>query len=350
MQSLSPAFQPKAHLTKYRFYPFGEYLKEHFPYKVHKIPLHAGFTCPNRDGRVGVGGCTYCINESFSPNVKGPSLSIKEQIEKGKVFHRKRYGAEKFIAYFQSFTNTYADVGILRSCYEEALNDKDVVGISIGTRPDCVTDEILNLINSYTDKYHVWIEYGLQSIHDKTLAHINRGHDYKIFLDAVQRTKKTCINICVHVILGLPGETREDMMETAEAVARLSIQGIKLHHLYVAKNTALAAEYFQGRVQTLDVNTYIRLAADFLERIPSDITVQRLVGDTHGNFLISPIWKASKSEITCGITRELEQRDTYQGSWYSAVPMRKLDRPAPFPVQKIQERDSKESKMHTVEI
>ncbi len=349
MKSVALLSQQKPYVVRYRFYPFREYLKERFPYKVHKIPLHAGFTCPNRDGRAGVGGCTYCINESFSPNVKGHSLSIKEQVERGKVFHKKRYGAEKFIAYFQSFTNTYADVETLKDRYEEALTDKDVVGISIGTRPDCVTDIILSHIESYTKKYHVWIEYGLQSIHNKTLDRINRGHDYKIFLDAINRTKKTCINICVHVILGLPGETRDDMMETAEAVATLGIQGIKLHHLYVAKNTALAEEYFQGKVQTLDMNTYIQLAADFLERIPSDITIQRLVGDTHGNFLISPIWKASKAEITYGITRELEQRGTWQGSRYN-VSVPAINHSTPFPVQNIQGQVSEESKLHTIEI
>lgn len=308
------SLQQKPYFLKRRFFPFNEYLREHFPYKVHKIPLHAGFTCPNRDGRAGMGGCTYCINESFSPNVNEKHIPVKEQIEKGKAFHKKRCGAEKFIAYFQSFSNTYADVETLRSCYEEALSDKDVVGISIGTRPDCISDDILSLIDGYTKKYHVWIEYGLQSIHDETLRRVNRGHDYHTFLDAITRTKKTCIRICVHVILGLPGETREDMMETAGAVAEMGIQGVKLHHLYVAKNTALAEEYFKGGIQTLDMNAYIRLAADFLERIPPDVTIQRLVGDTHGNFLVSPVWKASKAEITAGITKELERRGTYQGS------------------------------------
>lgn len=349
MKNLPLPFQQKPYLVKHRFYPFREYLKEHFPYKVHKIPLHAGFTCPNRDGHVGVGGCTYCINESFSPNVNRPSLSIKEQVERGKAFHKKRYGAEKFIAYFQSFTNTYADLETLKSCYEDALNDKDVVGISIGTRPDCISDDILNLIDRYTKKYHVWIEYGLQSIHDRTLERVNRGHDYKTFLDAINRTKKTCINICVHVILGLPGETREDMMETAEAVSTLGIQGIKLHHLYVAKNTVLAEEYFQGKIQTLDMNTYIQLTADFLERIPSDVTVQRLVGDTHGNFLISPIWKASKAEVIYGITQELERRGTCQGSRYN-VSLPATNHSIPFPAQNVQGQVSEEPKLHTIEI
>ncbi len=312
--NLSVLFQQKPYLQKYRFFPFREYLKEQFPFKVHKISLHAGFTCPNRDGRAGVGGCTYCANESFSPNAKGPFIPIREQIKNGKTLHKKIYGAEKFIAYFQSFTNTYADIETLRSCYEEALADRDIVGISIGTRPDCITDEILGLINGYTQKYHVWIEYGLQTMHDSTLRHINRGHDYRTFLNAIHRTKKTCIRICVHVILGLPGETREDMIETARAVGQMGIQGVKLHHLYVAKNTALAEEFFNGKVQTMDMSTYIGLAADFLERIPPDVTVQRLVGDTHGNFLISPVWKASKAEITAGITRELERRGSCQGA------------------------------------
>lgn len=150
MQNTFSSFQPKPYLLKHRFYPFREYLKEHFSYKVHKIPLHAGFTCPNRDGRAGLGGCTYCINESFSPNVKGNALPVKEQIERGKEFQKRRYGTEKFIAYFQSFTNTYADIETLKSCYEEALSDRDVVGISIGTRPDCITDDILSLIDGYT--------------------------------------------------------------------------------------------------------------------------------------------------------------------------------------------------------
>jgi len=307
-------FQQKPYLVKYRFFPFSEYLKERFPHKVYKIPLHAGFTCPNRDGRAGTGGCTYCANESFSPNVRVPHIPIKEQVERGEAFHRKRYGAEKFIVYFQSFTNTYADIEKLRQYYDEALGVDDVIGISIGTRPDCVTDEILDLICTYTGKYHVWIEYGLQTIHDKTLRRINRGHDYKIFHDTVIHTKNTCINVCVHVILGLPGETRDDMMKTADTLAQLDIQGIKLHHLYVAKNTALAEEYFKGEIQTMDKSAYIHLVVDFLERIPSDVTVQRVVGDTHGNFLVSPIWKASKAEIINGITQEFKRRGTYQGA------------------------------------
>ena len=308
-------------LKKYRYYPLSYFLKEKFPFKVHKISIHAGFTCPNSDGHVGIGGCTYCANESFSPNVGETIMPIKEQVEKGMRFLKKRYGAEKFIAYFQAFTNTYADVDTLKTRYDEALFDKDIIGLSIGTRPDCITDEALDLINSYTEKYHVWVEYGLQSMHDRTLRLINRGHDYEAFKDAVLRTKeKENIKICTHVILGLPGENRDDMMETAEAVSSLGIDGIKLHHLYVAKNTAMANEYFKGKVKTLKVEEYVSLACDFLERISPDITIQRLVGDTHGNFLISPIWNVSKSEVLSAITEELKRRNSHQGARYIPSP------------------------------
>ncbi len=307
----------RTRLKKYRYYPFSYFLKEKFPFKVHKISIHAGFTCPNRDGLVGIGGCTYCANESFSPNVGETIMPIKEQVEKGMRFLKRRYGAEKFIAYFQAFTNTYADVDTLKTRYEEALFDKDIIGLSIGTRPDCITDEVLNLINSYTKKYHVWIEYGLQSMHDRTLRLINRGHDYKAFKDAVLRTKdKENIKICAHVILGLPGEDWDDMMKTAQAVSSLGIDGIKLHHLYIAKNTAMANEYFKGNVKTMKVEEYVSLVCDFLERISPDIVIQRLVGDTHGNFLISPIWDVSKGEVLSAITEELRRRNSYQGARY----------------------------------
>lgn len=304
-------------LKKYRYYPFSHFLKEKFPFKVHKISIHAGFTCPNRDGLVGIGGCTYCANESFSPNVGGTILTIKEQVERGMRFLKRRYGAEKFIAYFQAFTNTYADVDTLKSVYDEALFNEDIIGLSIGTRPDCINDEILNLINGYADQYHVWIEYGLQSMHDRTLRLINRGHDFRTFRNAVLHTKdKENIKICVHVILGLPGEDRDDMMETAQAVSSLGIDGIKLHHLYVAKNTAMAGEYFKGNVRTMKVEEYVSLVCDFLERISPDITIQRLVGDTHGKLLISPIWHVSKGKVVSAITEELKRRNSYQGIKY----------------------------------
>jgi len=305
----------KAWLKTHGYYPFSYFLRENFSVKVHKISIHAGFTCPNRDGFVGVGGCTYCANESFSPNVRETIAPIKEQIEEGMKYLKKRYGAEKFIAYFQAFTNTYADVETLKVRYDEALLNKDVIGLSIGTRPDCITDEILDLIHSYTRKYHVWVEYGLQSIHDRTLQLVNRGHDYKSFENAVLRTKdKGGIKICAHVILGLPGEDWNDIMETARTVSSIGIDGIKLHHLYIAKNTAMAGDYFKGKIKTMKMEEYVSLACDFLERISPDIVIQRLVGDTHGDFLISPVWNATKGEVFAAITSELKHRNSYQGA------------------------------------
>ncbi len=296
-----------------RYYSFRRYLKERFPFKVQKIALHAGFTCPNRDGHKGTGGCTFCANESFSPNARGQMQTIKEQVRKGKEHLKRRYGAEKFIVYFQAFSNTYADVELLRSRYSEALADPDVIGLSIGTRPDCVSDEILELISSYKTNYHLWIEYGLQSIHERTLKRVNRCHSYREFEEAVLRTKALGINVCAHVILGLPGEDWSDMMATAEAIFRLGIEGVKLHHLYIARSTPMAYEYCKGLVKTMSAEEYITLAADFLERISPETTVQRLVGDTTGNTLIAPIWPLSKAEVFRAITGELRRRDSYQG-------------------------------------
>lgn len=305
----------KIWLKSHRYYPFSYFLRENFPVKVHKISIHAGFTCPNRDGLAGVGGCTYCANESFSPNVRETIAPIKEQVENGIKFLKRRYGSEKFIAYFQAFTNTYADVDTLKDRYDEALLNKDVIGLSIGTRPDCITDDILELIHSYTEEYHVWVEYGLQSIHDRTLQLVNRGHDYKAFEDAVLLTKqKEGIKICAHVILGLPGEDWNDMMETAGTVSALGIDGIKIHHLYIAKNTAMANDYLKGKIKTMKMEEYVSLACDFLERISPDIVIQRLVGDTHGDFLISPVWNATKGEVFAAITNELKHRNSYQGA------------------------------------
>jgi radical SAM protein (TIGR01212 family) len=296
-----------------RHYSFGRYLKERFPFKVHKIALHAGFTCPNRDGYKGVGGCTFCANESFSPNARGTAQPIREQVVRGKEYLKRRYGAEKFLVYFQAFSNTYADIGTLMARYGEALEDEDVVGLSVGTRPDCVPDEVLELLNRYKDKYHLWVEYGLQSIHDRTLKRINRCHTYKDFEEAVCRTKALGINICAHVILGLPGEDWADMMATADALAELGVDGIKLHHLYIARSTPMAEEYSRGLIKTMAAEEYVSLAADFLERIPSKITIQRLVGDTHGDTLVSPIWPITKAEVSMAITAELRRRNSYQG-------------------------------------
>jgi len=297
------------------YYPFSRYLRRKFGCKVHKVSIHAGFTCPNRDGTASVGGCTYCVNESFSPQAGKPVRSVREQMADGMDYMRRRYKAEKFFAYFQAFTNTYGPIEKLRACYDEAVAAPDVVGLSIGTRPDCVSDEALDLIESYSDRVEVWLEYGLQSAHDRTLRAINRGHDFAAFTDAVERTRRRNIRICVHIILGLPGESRKEMMATAEALRPLGIDGIKLHHLYIARGTPMADAYRAGEVRVLSAAEYVTVACDFLERIPPAVIVQRLVGDTTSKgVLIAPVWPESKSAVLAAITREFQRRGAMQGA------------------------------------
>jgi len=297
-----------------RYYPFSAYLRERFPCRVYKVTIDAGFTCPNRDGTRGIGGCTYCINESFSPNARAPRRSVGEQVAKGMTVLRARYRAEKFIAYFQAYSNTYAPLAQLRRLYEEAVAPDDVVGLSIGTRPDCVDEEVLDLVADFAQRgQHVWIEYGLQSMHRETLDAVNRGHHFEEFADAVRRTRRRGINVCVHVILGLPGETRDMMMATADVLARLDIQGIKLHHLYIARGAGMEQEWRRGGVETLEADDYAELAASFLERLPGNVAAQRLVGDVSGKVLLAPKWSQSKQQVLEMITAVLASRNSWQG-------------------------------------
>jgi uncharacterized protein len=279
------------------FIAFGDYLRRKFGCKVYRVTVDAGFNCPNRDGRVGADGCIYCRTDSFAGDTDR-RLPIAEQMRRGIERVRKRYGAAKFIAYFQPFTNTYADAATLKSRYDEALVSPDVVGLCIGTRPDCVPSETLDLVAEYSRRTEVWLEFGLQSARDATLRAINRGHDFATFADAVTRAQSRGIKICAHVILGLPGETREDMLATAGAIANQGIAGVKMHHLHVVKGTRLEQMWQRDEVRVLAVEEYVPLAVDFLQRLPPDIIVHRLVGDCRYELLVAPHWTQSKGEIT----------------------------------------------------
>lgn len=292
---------------------YNQYLKQQFKSRVYKIPIDAGFTCPNIDGTVAYGGCTYCDNKSFSPNSRIAPRPIASQIVSGMEFYRKRFGAEKFIVYFQAFTNTHGPIDRLRRLYDEALTYPDVVGLSIGTRPDCVPDVVLDLLTDYHHRTHLWVEYGLQSIHDGSLGDLNRAHSYAQFQDAVERTRRRGLRICAHVILGLPGETPGMMMQTADETARLDLDGIKIHHLYIAKNTALARRHDRHPVETLSLEEFIPLVCDFLERIPASTVVERLMGELSPEYVIAPLWGKTKAEILGRINREFERRGTRQG-------------------------------------
>jgi len=296
-----------------RYNDLNSYFRSIFGCRVQKITIDAGFSCPNRDGKFSTGGCIYCNTRGSGTGAWAKGQSVTDQILAGKMALSGRYKAKKFIAYFQSFTNTYAPLDSLKSLYEEALSIDDVVGLSLGTRPDCVDEPVLKLIESYAKKHLIWIEYGLQSVHDKSLALINRGHDFQCFKDAVDATLNRGIKICAHVILGLPEEKRSHMIETAKTIAKMGIDGIKIHLLYVIKGTKLEKLYLQGSYKCLQQQQYVNLVCDFLERIPRDMIIQRLTGDPHLEELVAPQWSVKKAQTLSMIKETLEKRDSWQG-------------------------------------
>ncbi len=299
-----------------RYNDFNTYLRQMFNCRVQKITVDAGMTCPNRDGTLSTGGCIYCNIRGSGTGAHAKGLSISQQLINGKNALSKRYKAKKFIAYFQSFSNTYAPLSSLESLYEEALGVDDVIGLSIGTRPDCVDDAVLDLLQDYARHHLIWIEYGLQSASDETLAYINRGHNVQCFKDAVAKTRKRGIMICAHVILGLPNESREDMLHTAKTLAALEIDGVKLHLLYVIKGTPLESLYRQGDFRCLEQDAYVNLVCDFLEQLPSECVIQRLTGDPHPAELVAPTWALHKTETLEKIRHTLEKRDSWQGKYF----------------------------------
>jgi len=302
------------------YYDLNTYLRSIFGCRVQKISLDAGLTCPNRDGRVGTGGCIYCNTRGSGTGACSLGLTVTEQIERGKEFLRKRYKAQRFIAYFQSFSNTYAPYEKLKALYDEACAVEDIVGLSIGTRPDCIDESILTLVQGYAEDYLVWIEYGLQSIHDRTLAVINRGHDVACFRSAVEKTKGRGIKICAHVILGLPFEDRRDMLATAQAVSSMGIDGIKIHLLYVVKGTPMERLYREKRYRCLEQGEYAELVCDFLELLPPDMVIQRLTGDPHSDELVAPEWSLRKSETLSLIKKTMAGRGSWQGKRFGENP------------------------------
>ncbi|MBW2589594.1 MAG: TIGR01212 family radical SAM protein [Deltaproteobacteria bacterium] len=298
-----------------RYNDLNSYFRSIFGCRVQKITVDAGLYCPNRDGKISTGGCIYCNTRGSGTGAHAKGYSVTDQILAGKKALSKRYKAKKFIAYFQSFTNTYAPLDRLKSLYEEALSIEGVVGLSIGTRPDCVDESVLKLIESYAKAHLIWIEYGLQSIHDTSLALINRGHDFQCFKDAVDATLNRGIKICAHVILGLPEEKRRHMIETAETIGKMGIDGVKIHLLYVIKGTKLEKLYRQGSYKCLKQQQYVDLVCDFLERIPGDMIIQRLTGDPHPEELVAPQWSIKKAQTLSLIKETLEKRDSWQGKF-----------------------------------
>ena len=275
--------------------------------------VDAGFSCPNRDGTKGLGGCIYCNSSSFSGN-RSAALSVKEQIEKGRQFVKKRYGAEKFIVYFQRNTNTYAPAEELKKNYDIIKKFPGAAGISVGTRPDCVNREILSLLSGYTSSYDVWIEYGLQSMHDKTLELINRGHGLNDFIKAFRLTRNfPDIKICVHVIIGLPGENFGDILQTAEFLGKLKVDGVKIHPLHVVKDTLLGRMYEKGEYSPLELKEYASVISDFMERLHPSTVIHRIGADCTDETLLAPEWIANKHKLIKQVELIMREKGKYQG-------------------------------------
>ncbi len=299
--------------TDKRYNQFSAYLKNKFGAKVYKITLDAGFSCPNRDGTISTGGCIFCDAGGSFSQAHSNLLSIEEQVNIGAKTLHDRFKAEKFMSYFQAYTNTYKPVNELERIYKSALNHPDVVGLSIGTRPDCVENDKLNLISDIAQDYYTWVEYGLQSIHNKTLKKINRGHDFDCFLKAYERTKERGINVCTHIIFGL-WETRDEILETAQKLAELKVDGVKIHMLCALKDTKLAKLYENKEIDFMSEEEYVNLVCDFLEILPQTTTIHRLAGNGLKKNLIAPRWLGAKLDCLNKIDRELLKRNSYQGS------------------------------------
>jgi radical SAM protein (TIGR01212 family) len=296
-----------------RYYDYNFHLRQRFGTRVQKVSIDAGFTCPNVDGTVAVGGCTFCDNRSFSPSRRLPRQTIREQIDDGISRLQRRYDCDHFMAYFQPATNTYAPVEKLRRLYDEALAHPQVVAMAIGTRPDCVPDEVLDLLEEFAGRTYLSVEYGLQTMHDRSLDAMNRGHHHDRFIDAMQRSRGRGFEICAHIILGLDGETHDDMLATAREAVRLGVDSVKLHHLYAVKNTELADQLARGEVKLLERDEYIRTLVDILELLPPHVIVERISGDAPPQYFIGPAWCLDKPAVKAALAEELDRRDTWQG-------------------------------------
>lgn len=300
---------------------FSELLSEYFPYKVQKISIHAGFTCPNRDGNKGVGGCTYCNNQSFSPGYENKQLSVSKQLSDGIKFFSHKYPNMKYLAYFQSYTNTYDSIDHLIEKYNEALAYPDVVGLIIGTRPDCMPDELLEYLAELKNKTFLMVEYGIESTLNSTLEYINRGHTYEESVDAIKRTADAGILTGAHMILGLPGESRKDILLHAEKLSQLPLSTIKLHQLQLIRATVMGREYLKNPsdFDLYEVDDYIDLCIDFAERLNPKFVIERFISQSPKFLLIAPDWGLKNFEFTAKILKRFNTRKTWQGRLYKSA-------------------------------
>lgn len=300
-----------------RYLSLNYYLRQKFGGKVFKIPLDAGFTCPNRDGTISTGGCLFCSARGSGDFAGKRECSIEEQFASGTTMMHKKWSSGKYIAYFQAFSNTYAPVDRLRKLYYSALAQTGVVGLAIATRPDCIEPDVLDLLEEINRQTYLWVELGLQSTHNRTAKLLNLGYDYDTFLDTLQCLRERDIDVCAHMILGLPGETHEDMRKTGQILSQLPLQGIKIHLLHLMKETGLVGLYEAGGLSFLSLNEYVGLVVDILEILPPSFVIHRLTGDSPRAQLIGPQWSLNKWEVLNSIDAELERRNTWQGKYYT---------------------------------
>lgn len=307
--------------TKRRFNSYSDYIRTIFSERVQKISIDAGFTCPNRDNTKGTGGCTYCNNNNFRPGYIEPQASVTQQIEKGIAFFNHKYKYQKYLAYFQSFTNTYAPISSLQELYEEALSHPKIAGIIISTRPDAINEEILDYIKEISEQFYVAVEYGIESTLDKTLENINRCHTFKDAVNAINLTDKKGIRTGAHMILGLPEETREEIVNHAVELSKLPLHTLKLHQLQVNKNTAMYKQYQENPKQfnLFSVDEFIELVIDFLELLNPNIIIERFSSESPLNQLVIPRWVLKNFEIVAKIEKRLKERDTWQGRLYEII-------------------------------
>lgn len=296
-----------------RYHTWNYYLRNTFGEKVFKVPINAGFTCPNIDGSLGYGGCTYCSKEGSGDFAGNPKDNLISQFYNIKEMMLKKWPHAKYIGYFQAYTNTYAPLEVLKEKYETILELEDVIGLSISTRPDCLPDDVVEYLSELNKRTNLWVELGLQTIHDSTSKIINRGHDYKTFVEGVEKLKSKNIKVVVHIINGLPGEDYNMMMETAKAVGKMGVDGIKIHLLHVIKDTPMEKMLQNGMLTLMEQDEYINLVCDQLEILPETMIIHRLTGDGKRDELVGPIWSLKKWEILNQIDDTLKARNSYQG-------------------------------------
>lgn len=301
-----------------RYNDFAGFLAGEFPFKVQKISVNAGFTCPNRDGTKGFGGCTYCNNQTFNPAYCRNDRSVTMQLEEGKRFFARKYPQMKYLAYFQAYTNTYGELELLKRMYEEALAVEGVVGLVIGTRPDCMPDSLLDYLEEVNRRTFLLVEYGIESADDRTLERINRGHSFACTEDAVRRTAARGIRTGGHVILGLPGESREDLIKQAERLSELPLTTLKMHQLQLIRGTRMAHEYalHPEEFHLFSADEYIDLVIDYVEHLRPDLILERFVSQSPRELLIAPDWGLKNHEFTDRVKKRMKERDAWQGKAY----------------------------------